>query len=335
MPHGDVIDCKAMLSNYSQLALQRGALFLFHLMRITGTKPNHFSFTAILNPYAGLGELQNGTKIHALSLFFEYQSSLPVNNSLVDIQLNTAREVFHLMPKKVQIAWNIVIVSYNAILDAYITYMKKVKTSEAFNVFQNMPEKNVVSWTSMIAGFAKNGPGRIENSWLLYLHHEKLYMPDDFTFGAVLHACSILAVLGHGGLINMYAKFGDIKGSRPAFDDILDKDLVFWNTMLFGFGMHGLASPALQFYEDMMTSGIKPDKVTFIGLLMTCSHSGLIEKEAKELASKYSHTSGDKSISCEALSGACSTHWDAETRMYVGQNLKILETHNEMSCVVI
>ncbi|GLU08315.1 hypothetical protein SLE2022_252330 [Rubroshorea leprosula] len=70
MPHGDVIACNAMLSNYSQLGLHRGALFLFHLMRITCTKPNHFSITAILNAYAGLGELQNGTKIHALVIVF-------------------------------------------------------------------------------------------------------------------------------------------------------------------------------------------------------------------------------------------------------------------------
>ncbi|XWS08658.1 hypothetical protein CRYUN_Cryun40dG0020300 [Craigia yunnanensis] len=115
--------------------------------------------------------------------------------------------------------------------------------------------------------------------------------------------------------------------------------------MLFGFGKHGLSSQALQLYNDMVAHGMKPDKVTFIGLFMTCSRAGLIDKgrlffdlifsvygltyeidhvacmvdkfgqggylaEATELASKYSEkaTVEAKSSSYEALLGACSIH---------------------------
>ncbi|GLT99215.1 hypothetical protein SLE2022_166680 [Rubroshorea leprosula] len=516
MPHRDAVAWNAMLSSYSQLGFHREALSLFHQMRITNMKPDQFSFTATLNACAGLVDVGNGTKIHSLVIVLGYRSSLTVNNSLVDMygkclvphcaskvfeemgfanevtwcsllfahvnasQFSTAHEVFYLMPKRVQIAWNIMIagyaqsgeiaicidtfremrenlccpdqwtfsslmnacaesskysygcmvhafiiktgwnsaveaknsilsfyaklgceddavkefessgmltqVSWNAILDAY---MKMGKTSEAFNVFQHVPEKNVVSWTSMIAGFTRNGEAEESLGFFVDMMRNCIH-PDDFTFGAVLLACSSLAVLGHGkmvhgciisygfqayayvgnGLVNMYAKSGDVKGSRLAFDDILDKDLVSWNTMLFGFGMHGLASEALKLYEDMVASGMKPDKVTFIGLLMTCSHSRLIEEgrsffeqmeaayglsyetdhvacmvdmlgrggyvaEAKELAGKYSHTSTDKSSSWEALLGACSANGDVETGTYVGQDLKILEPHNEMSYVLL
>ncbi|KAK1380199.1 hypothetical protein POM88_026943 [Heracleum sosnowskyi] len=70
----------------------------------------------------------------------------------------------------------------------------------------------------------------------------------------------------------------DVKGSSTAFDDILVKDIVSWNTILLAYGMNGWASKALQVQEETVASGVYPDKVSFTGLLMTCSHSGLIDK---------------------------------------------------------
>ncbi|KAL5782388.1 hypothetical protein ACOSP7_007417 [Xanthoceras sorbifolium] len=517
MPHRDAVAWNAMLSSYSQLGIHREALSLFHRMRISNTKPDHFSFTATLSACAGLNNLQNGAKLHALVIVLGYRCSLPVSNSLIDMygkcfqpcsaskvfqetndknevtwcsllfayantgQLNMANEVFHMMPKRVTIAWNIMIVghakygeielclsllremqatsgspdqwtlsalmnacdessemlcghmvhafviktgwsaaveaknsiisfyaklgcqsdaikefesigmlsqvSWNAIIDAY---MKTGDTREAYNVFQCAPEKNVVSWTSMITGYSRNGNG--EQALRFFVDMVKNCLcPDDFTFGAVLHACSSLAVLGHGsmvhgcvihygfhayvyvgnGLVNMYAKCGDIERSSRAFSEILDKDLVSWNAMLFGFGMHGLASQALQLYDHMVASGTKPDKATFIGLLITCSHSGLIEKgreifewmgsiykipyeiehvacmvdmlgragyliEAKELANKHSEAgAAGKTSSHEALLGACTVHGDVELGTYLGEDLKISEPRKEMSFVLL
>ncbi|KAK1591181.1 hypothetical protein Q3G72_003570 [Acer saccharum] len=517
MPHRDAVAWNAMLSSYSQLGNHREALSLFHRMRISNTKPDHFSFTATLSACAGLNNLQNGAKIHALVIIFGYRCSLPVNNSLIDMygkclepcsankvfqetneknevtwcsllfaytntgQFNMAKEVFHTMPKRVTISWNIMIVghakygeielclslfremretscapdqwtlsalmnacgelsemscgymvhafviktgwsaaveaknsiisfyaklgsqsnaikefesigmlsqvSWNAIIDAY---MKTGDTHEAFNVFKRAPEKNVVSWTSMITGYARNGDGEQALSFFVDMMRNCL-CPDDFTFGAVLHACSSLAVLGHGrmvhgcviyygfhahvyvgnGLVNMYAKCGDIEGSSLACSEILDKDLVSWNAMLFGFGMHGLASQALQLYDHMVASGTKPDKATFISLLITCSHSGLVEKgreifesmrsiyglpcemehvscmvdmlgragyltEAKELANKHSEAgSANNTSSREALLGACTVHGNIELGTHLGEDLKILEPQKEMSFVLL
>ncbi|KAJ6323466.1 hypothetical protein OIU76_010886 [Salix suchowensis] len=139
--------------------------------------------------------------------------------------------------------------------------------------------------------------------------------------------------------------------------------------MLFAFGLHGKATQALQLYEDMVASGIKPDKVTFIGLFLTCSHSGLIDKgreffesmklvhrlsfnmdhvacmvdmlgrggylsEAKDLVIKHSKT-GDVTSSCEPLLGACSTHSEVETGTNVGATLIDLEPRKETSYYVL
>ncbi|KAG4182704.1 hypothetical protein ERO13_A09G061400v2 [Gossypium hirsutum] len=522
MPHKDSITWNAMLSSYSQLGLHTDALSLFHLMRYTNTKPDHFTFTSTLNACSGLGSFRNGTKVHGLIIAFGYQCYLPVNNSIIDMygkcldpysarkafeemgesirnevtwcsllyayansgQFNIAFETFYEMPKRVLVAWNIMItgfaqngevemciqllkemreslccfpdewtfsslmnactessdyaygctvhgfiikigwssamevknsilsfyaklccmdvaikefesvgllsqVSWNAMIDGYI---KMGNTIDAFNVFQRAPMKNVISWTSMIAGYARNGEG--EQALNLFVQMVRSCIcPDEFTFGAILHACSSLAVLGFGkmvhgcvirygfqayvyvgnGLVNMYAKCGDIKRSSYAFNEILEKDLVSWNAMLFGFGMHGLSTQALQIYDEMVAHGMKPDKVSFIGLLMTCSHAGLINKgrlffdmmsslygltyeidhvacmvdmlgragylvEAKELSSKYSKkdTVEAKSSSYEALLGACSIHGDVRMGVSVRDDLQhSVDSQKDMGYVLL
>jgi pentatricopeptide repeat protein len=516
MTKRDAVAWNSMLTGYSHLGLHQEALSLFRQMRTSNTKPDHFTFTTTLNACGASSSLRNGTKIHALVIVLGCQSSIPVNNSLIDMygkclcpfsankvfqemidsnevswgsllfaytnsgQFDAAASVFKSMPKKVDVAWNIMIsglgqygeielclemfkemresfcepdqwtysalisacteslelvygcmmhavviktgwssameannsilsfyaklgslndavkvfesmgtltqVSWNAIIDVF---MKAGDTSEASLSFQRMPDKNVVSWTSMVTGYARNGYGEEALDFFVGMIRNCL-LPDDFTFGAVLHACSSLAILGHGrmvhgcvirhgfhahvyignGLVNMYAKCGDLEGSNLAFNDIYEKDLVSFNSMLFAFGLHGKGTQALQLYEDMVASGIKPDKVTFIGLFLTCSHSGLIDKgleffesmrlvhglsfnmdhvacmvdmlgrggylaEAKELAIKHSKTGDVKTSSCEPLPGACSTHGEVETGTNVGETLKDLEPHKETSYYVL
>ncbi|XP_059649003.1 pentatricopeptide repeat-containing protein At2g36980, mitochondrial [Cornus florida] len=516
MPHRDSVAWNAMLSGYSQLGLYPEALSLFHHMRITNAKPDHFSFTATLSACSGACELHYGQKVHALVIVFGYYSSLPVNNSLIDMYgkclsphsanivfeemgfwnevswcsllfaytnaslFDVAREVLDAMPKRVCIAWNTMIaayarfgkievcldlfkrmlyvscepdqwtfsalmnacaesgeccygrmvhafvfksgwgsaaeannsilsfyaklscqddavkvfesietltqVSWNAIIDAH---MKTGDTHEACLVFQQAPEKNAVSWTSMIAGYARNGHGEEAISFFVNMMRNG-FQPDSFTFGAVLLACSDLATLGHGkmvhgcvihhgfhsyvyvgnGLVNVYAKCGDIEGSSRAFNDILYKDIISWNTMLFAYGLHGWAGQALQLYEEMVLSGIKPDEMTFIGLLITCSHSGLIEKgralfesmssvhglspnmdhvtcmvdmlgrggyleEAREFANNYLGTGTAKISSLEALFGACTAHGEVKMGARLGVDLKVLEPRNEMNFVLL
>ncbi|XP_050380901.1 pentatricopeptide repeat-containing protein At2g36980, mitochondrial [Argentina anserina] len=516
MPHRDSIAWNAMLTAYTHLGFHHEALSLLRRMRISGTSPDHFTFTATLSACAGASELKCGTKLHGLVTVLGYRSYLPVNNALIDMygkclapcgasrvfeemrlrnevswcsllfaytnsgKSDAARGVFNLMPRRVEVAWNVMIVgharngevelclgllkemkeslcwpdqwtfsavmsacadalefwcgcilhaliiksgwssfvevknsvlsfyadlgclenavkvfesggtltqvSWNAMIDAY---MKLGSTHEALRVFQLCPERNIVSWTSMISGYARNGNG--EEAAMFFVHMLRTGLqPDGCSFAAVLHACSNLALLGcgemfHGriihcgfhayafignGLVNMYAKSGDLKGSICAFHDILHKDLVSWNSMLFAFGLHGKAIQSLQVFEQMVVNGVKPDNVTFIGLLMACSHSGLIGEsralfetmqtiyglspdkdhvacmvdilgrggylaEAKELADKFSSVYSAKISSGEALLVACSAHEELGFGKYLGDTLKMAAPHNETSYVLL
>ncbi|KAK8582250.1 hypothetical protein V6N12_072440 [Hibiscus sabdariffa] len=335
--------------------------------------PDHWTFSSLMNACTESSDYAYGHAVHGFIVRTGWSSAVEVKNSILSFYaklgcMDIAIKEFESIGLLSQVSWN-------AMLDGYL---KMGNTFEAFNVFQRIRKKNVISWTSMIAGYARNGNG--EQALKLFVQMVRSCVcPDDFTFGAILHACSSLAVLGFGkmvhgcvirygfqayvyvgnGLVNMYAKCGDIKGSSYAFDEILEKDLVSWNAMLFGFGMHGLSTQALQVYDDMVAHGMIPDKVSFIGLLMTCSHAGLINKgrfcfdlmdsvygltyeidhvacmvdmlgrggylaEAKELASKYVEKDSveAKSSSYEALLGACSIYGDVRMGVSVGDEFR-------------
>lgn len=516
MPQRDTIAWNAMLSSYSQLGLYQEALSLFHHMRISNTRPDQFSFTSVLSASSGALDINYAQKIHSLAIVFGCNSSLPVNNALVNVygkclrpycankvfeemglkndlswcsllfaytnavQFDIAHHIFYIMPNRVVVAWNTMIagyarcgelelcfglfkemllssygpdqwtysaimnaciesqqfysgnmvhclilksgwcsaieasnsilsfyaklgtrdefikvnesikiltqVSFNAIIDAH---MKFGDPHKAFLAFEQMCEKNIISWTSMITGYAKNGEEEKALSFFIAMMRAR-FLPDDFAFGGILQACSNLATLKHGemvhglvinfgfhayayvgnGLINMYAKCGDIEGANIAFCDIFYKDLISWNALLFAFGLHGQAIQALNLYEEMNSIGIKPDTVTFIALLVTCSHSGLIKQgkalfesmssiygitpeidhtacvvdmlgrggyldEARDLARNYANTNASKIAFYEALFGASYCHGELNFGEKLGEDLRLLNPQNEMNYVLL
>ncbi|MBA0701858.1 hypothetical protein Goari_020327, partial [Gossypium aridum] len=362
MPHKDSITWNAMLSSYSQLGLHTDALSLFHLMRYANTKPDHFTFTSTLNACSGLGSFRNGTKVHALIIAFGYQCYLPVNNSVIDMYGKcldpcSARKAFEEMGESIrnEVTW----------CSLLFAYANSGQFNIAFETFYEMPKRVLVAWNIMITGFARYGEVEMCIQLLKEMRESLCCFPDEYGFQAYVYVGN--------GLVNMYAKCGDIKGSSYAFNEILEKDLVSWNAMLFGFGMHGLSTQALQIYDEMVAHGMKPDKVSFIGLLMTCSHAGLIHKgrlffdimsslygltyeidhvacmvdllgrggylvEAKELSSKYSKkdTVEAKSSSYEALLGACSIHGDVRMGVSVWDDLQhSVDSQKDMGYVLL
>ncbi|KAL3508032.1 hypothetical protein ACH5RR_033414 [Cinchona calisaya] len=384
MPKRVVIAWNTMIAGYAKSGEVALCFDLFKKMLEDSCRPDQWTLSALMNSCAEETKNCYGCMIHGFIVKSGWDSALEVSNSIISAYARFSCQ--NEISKVVQCVGVLNQVSWNAIIDAH---MKTGNCHEALLVFQQAPEKNVVSWTSMVAGYARNG--NVEQAISFFIDMVRSGMkPDDFTFGAVLHACSSLAAIGLGktihacviqsgycrysyignGLLNMYAKCGDILDSFSVFNDILEKDLISWNIMLFAFGLYGLSTQALQLFELMVTSGFKPDKVTFIGLLMTCSHSGLIEKgrsvfesmsvlhgispdidhvacmvdmlgraghlrEARELAEKYFSIQSEKIESFEVLFGACSGQGDTEMGAELGEQLLTLEPQNEMSYVLL
>lgn len=165
-------------------------------------------------------------------------------------------------------------------------------------IFKEMSIKNLVSWNLLMSYHIKNGQFR-EALNLFYAMCKSTVVPDEATLVNVLSACSQLGDLIEGkkthsyicsnnvlpsitlynSIMDMYAKCGPIETAMEIFFEIENKNLVSWNVIIGAHALHGRGIEAVNLFEKMqIDDGIKPDKITFTGLLSACSHSGLIEK---------------------------------------------------------
>ncbi|KAI7996498.1 Pentatricopeptide repeat-containing protein [Camellia lanceoleosa] len=179
-------------------------------------------------------------------------------------------------------------------------YAKCGAIEDAMRLFDEMDSKDSVSYNAIISGCAQNG--KAEGA--LGIFHKmqlSVFEPELATMVSFLPACSHLAALqlgacGHSysivhgfstdtsicnALIDMYSKCGKVDIARLVFDMMRKRDIVSWNAMIFGYGIHGLGIEAVLLFHDMQTVGLKPDDVTFICLLSACSHSGLVAEGKK------------------------------------------------------
>ncbi|KAF6161106.1 hypothetical protein GIB67_007747 [Kingdonia uniflora] len=172
----------------------------------------------------------------------------------------------------------------------------------AGNVFDTMPVRNVVSWSAMIACLVKNG--RSFEALKLFWEMEDVSLNlgcNSVTMVSVIQACAALAALGQGklihcyvlrkglnsilpvtnSLISMYSRCGSIEIARCIFDQMDNRDVVSWNAIISGYGIHGNAEEAIMLFEEMIRRGFSPNKITFVSVLGACSHAGLIHKGRK------------------------------------------------------
>ncbi|KAL5580380.1 hypothetical protein UlMin_012822 [Ulmus minor] len=236
------------------------ALRVFQQMLQEDAEMNPFSFSISVRACGSLGARTPGLQIHSAVIKYGFESNLPVMNSLVDMYCR-----FGCLP-------------------------------EANQYFLEMAEKNLISWNTLIAGYQRTDPS--ECLRLFSRMELEGFSPNCFTLSSVTAACSSLAVLAcgqqvHGGivrrgfnhnlelgnaLIDMYAKCGNIADSRKIFGEMSHKNLVSWTSMMIGYGAHGFGKEAVQLFDAMVRSGIKPDQIVFMAVLSACSHAGLVDE---------------------------------------------------------
>ncbi|KAG2634263.1 pentatricopeptide repeat-containing protein At2g37320-like [Panicum virgatum] len=173
-------------------------------------------------------------------------------------------------------------------------YSRCGQLENAHRVFQGMAAKNTVSWTALISGYAQDN--QVEPCLHLFaLMRQSVCKPNDVTFVTIFRVCTNHAFLGLGksvqglqmkmgfdsyvhvsnALISMYAKCGSIVEARAIFESIACKDVVSWNSMIFGYSQHGLAEHCLDLLKEM-EGHIMLDAISFLGVLSSCRHACLV-----------------------------------------------------------
>ncbi|XP_031482835.1 pentatricopeptide repeat-containing protein At4g21065-like [Nymphaea colorata] len=174
---------------------------------------------------------------------------------------------------------------------------------EATKVFDNMPQRDVASWTSLITCYVANDCWE-EGLLAFNLMRDDCVKPNSATLVCVMGCCAQLGALDQArclhsvleklsikfdvfvgnSLVDLYSKCGRIDYACQAFDEMPNRDSFSWTAMIAGLAMHGLIQDALDTFSQMKHEGAEPDAVTFVAILGACSHAGLVNEGLKYFA---------------------------------------------------
>lgn len=174
----------------------------------------------------------------------------------------------------------------NTILNMYV---KCGSICDAYRIFENMLEKNVFTWTLMIAGYVDHQNAEVALK-LFWTMRQEGVNADKVTFLSILKACAMAEALERGKqihihimesgvsltiavantLIDMYAKCRSIENAWLVFDRIPKPDMVSWTAMISGYAQQGLEKQAIGLFEQMLQQHLKPSEITFITILKAC-----------------------------------------------------------------
>ncbi|CAN6583916.1 unnamed protein product [Malus baccata var. baccata] len=250
----------SMLSGYVINECNSAALDLVLKIHCSGTCMDSYTFSGALKACVNLRNLRLGHQVHGLVVTAGYELDHIVGSILTDLHARLGN------------------------------------IKNALGLFQRLPKKDAVAWTGLIIGCATTG-----QSWLAFsLFRDMVYFGlevDQFVLSFILKVCSSLTSLGSGkqvhafsvksgyeseevvvtSLLDMYSKCGEINNALALFDSVEERDTVCWTGIIVGCGQNGRAEEAIKFFNEMTESGLKPNEITYLGVLSACRHAGLVE----------------------------------------------------------
>ncbi|CAN6164822.1 unnamed protein product [Urochloa humidicola] len=268
----DIVLWTTMIVGYTQNGSPRDALKLFLDKKFASIVPNSVTMATVLSASAQLRDLSLGRSIHGIAVKLGVADYDVVVNALVDM------------------------------------YAKCQAVSEANRIFGRILNKDVVTWNSMIAGYAENNMG--DDALMLFKQMRLQGASPDAT--SVVNALSASVCLGdlligksfhsyaakhaflsnvyvNTALLNLYSKCADLPSARRVFDEMNDRNAVTWCAMIGGYGMQGDSAGSIDLFNEMLKDGVHPNDVAFTSILSTCSHTGMVTAGKKYFDSMAQH----------------------------------------------
>lgn len=249
----------SLFSHLIQACVPRKSIFwgkqIHSLIVTSGCSPDKFISNHLLNMYSKFGEVQ------------------------------TVLTLFGYMPRKNIMSCNIMINGY----------MQSGDLDSAHKLFDEMPERNVATWNAMVTGliqFEFNEDGLR----LFSKMYELGFLPDEFTLSSVLRGCAGLKCLSAGrqvhayvmkcvfqlnlvvgsSLAHMYMKSGNLEEGEKVIKSLPNRNVVAWNILLEGKAQNGCSEEVLYQYNIMKLAGFRPDKITYVSTISSCSALGTL-----------------------------------------------------------
>ncbi|KAL6011288.1 hypothetical protein ACLOJK_001733 [Asimina triloba] len=260
MPQKSTPSCNAMIIAYSRRNSPIDVLSIYHRMIVKGPRPDSSTFTLSLKACAALLDLEAGEEIRSQAIEFGYKDDVFVASSVLSL------------------------------------YVKCGKIDEAMGAFDVMPRRDLVSWTTMITGFAQSG--RMAEALGVYQRMRSEGIEGDgVMMVGLLQACTGLGHLKMGlsvhgyiirqqlpidvvvetSIVDMYAKNGLLELAYQVFKRMSLKNVVTWSALISGFAQNGFATEALKLLVEMQDCRLEPDLVALVSALLACSQIGYLK----------------------------------------------------------
>ncbi|KAF3434693.1 hypothetical protein FNV43_RR21778 [Rhamnella rubrinervis] len=257
----DIISWTTLIGLYVSLNYPSDAIELFDKMRYSGIKYDAVIIMSLCSACAILGDLKKGKQIHAQAVIHGFGAELAFTNSLISM------------------------------------YSKCGDLDSSITVFHQTNAKSSVSWTAMISAYLQNGlprealnllkKARLEGNFYL----DSIMLVNGLTVSGELAALELCLQLHsyvfqagfpqyrsvQNSLISAYSKCGNVELAHYVFKEMdYLRNVVSWNTIIYGCGINGHGETALALYHEMGNGGEDPDSTTCLCILNACSHSGLV-----------------------------------------------------------
>ncbi|KAF2557419.1 hypothetical protein F2Q68_00016023 [Brassica cretica] len=290
-PVRDLVSWNSLINGYKKMGQAEKAIEVYKMMESEGIDADYVTMIALVSSCAMLGSLKVGREFYGYIIDNGVRMTVPLANTLIDMfskcgDVHEARMIFDRMEKRTIVSWTTMISGYarSGLLDV------------ARKLFDEMDEKDVVLWNAMIGGSVH--AKRAQDALALFQEMQtSSTKPDEITMIHCLSACSQLGALDVGvwihryiekhnlslnvelgtSLIDMYAKCGNISEARSVFHGMKTRNSLTYTSIIGGLALHGDASTAISYFNEMIYAGIAPDEITFIGLLSACCHAGMIQ----------------------------------------------------------
>ena len=220
IPERNVVFYNVMIRSYVNNHWYNDALLVFRAMVNGGFRPDHYTYPCVLKACSCSDNLRFGLQLHGAVLKVRLDSNVFVGNGLIAM------------------------------------YGKCSCLLEARHVLDEVPSRDVVSWNSMVAGYAQNM--RFDDALELCHEMEALKQkPDAGTMASLMPAVT-------------NTSSDNVLYVSNIFVNLEKKSLVSWNVMITVYMKNSMPSNAVDLYLQMEKGGVEPDAITCASVLPAC-----------------------------------------------------------------
>uniref|UniRef100_K7KQI8 DYW domain-containing protein n=1 Tax=Glycine max TaxID=3847 RepID=K7KQI8_SOYBN len=236
-----------LMSEYAKIGNYRETVGLFEKLQKLGVRGDSYTFTCILKCFAALAKVMECKRVHGYVLKLGFGS-------------------------------------YNAVVNSLIAaYFKCGEAESARILFDELSDRDVVSWNSMIIFIQMLNLGVDVDSVTVVNVLVTCANVGNLTLGRILHAYGVKVgfsgdAMFNNTLLDMYSKCGKLNGANEVFVKMGETTIVSWTSIIAAHVREGLHDEALRLFDKMQSKGLSPDIYAVTSVVHACACSNSLDK---------------------------------------------------------